>query len=262
MDELSQAHIAWLRRQRTKADNTIASRLRVLRSVGNAGTATREEIEAWWEGRAHLSTGTRNVDLAHLRGFYKWCGMFDHRLDDPTRRIEPPRTRNRVPKRAKAWELAQLLETVEGDLRRAVLLGAYAGTRVSEAAALSWDDIDVDESTILIRESKGGKTRLVDVSPALIDMLGPPVKGNVLTGGGKPYTPGVLQRKLNRAIKATGLDITTHSLRHRYGVAAYQATGDLLALAEMMGHSSIQTTTIYAQASTDAKKKIAAAVMR
>jgi integrase len=30
----------------------------------------------------------------------------------------------------------------------------------------------------------------------------------------------------------------------------------------MMGHSSIQTTTIYAQASTDAKKKIAAAVMR
>lgn len=43
---------------------------------------------------------------------------------------------------------------------------------------------------------------------------------------------------------------------------AYQSSGDILAVSEMMGHASVNTTKIYAQASSDVKKKIASAVMR
>ena len=67
MDDLSSQHVDWLQRQNDRAPNTVESRRRVLRSVGNPGTATREEIEAWWESRAHLATGTRAVDPSHLR---------------------------------------------------------------------------------------------------------------------------------------------------------------------------------------------------
>jgi integrase len=262
MDGLSGQHLEWLERQNTKSRNTIASRARVLRSVGNAATATPEDLDAWWEARAHLARGTRAVDLAHLRAFYRWCALYDHRLDDPSRRLEAPHVGNRIPRRARAHELAQLLDALPDDLRRAALLGAYAGMRVSEAAALDWADVDGDENTITIRASKRDGSRVVDVSPMLVDMLGTPVTGNVVTAGGEPYAAARLQRKLNRAIKATGLDLTTHSLRHRWGVAAYQASGDLLAVSEMMGHSSVNTTKIYAAASSDVKKKIAAAVMR
>jgi integrase len=262
MDDLSREHLAWLERQHTKADNTIASRARVLRSLGNAATATIDGLEQWWESRAGLSPGTRAVDLAHLRAFYRWAALYDHRLDDPTRRLEAPRVPNRIPKRARPDDLAQLLDTLPEDLRRAVMLGAYAGLRVSESAALAWPDVDDEQNTITVRASKGGKSRVVDVAPLLIDWLGPRVDGNVVTAGGEPYTAAALQRRLNRAIKEAGLDITTHSLRHRWGMAAYQLSGDLLAVAEMMGHSSVNTTKIYAMASSDVKKKIAAGVMR
>ena len=263
MDELSTEHIDWLKRQHDRSPKTILSRERVLRSVANAGTITRHDLEAWWESRAHLSSGTRAVDLSHLRGFYGWCQAFDKRPDNPVARIRAVRVSNRIPKKASGEQMKRLLSSdLAPELRRAFLLGGYAGLRVAEAAALDWADVSPEDSTITVREGKGGKSRVIDVSPLLIDWLGEPVSGNVVTRGGKVYSPDALQRRLNRAIKAAGVNITTHSLRHRWGMVAYQSSGDLLAVAEMMGHASVNTTKVYAQASSDVKKKIASAVMR
>lgn len=263
MDNLSRDHVAWLKRQHDRSPKTIASRVRVLDSLLNAGTATRDEVETWWEDRAHLTTGTRAVDLSHLRGFYKWCQIFDHRADDPSVRIRPPRVKNRIPKKASRHDVDTLTDAdLPPELRRAFLLGCYAGMRVAEAATLSWSDVDDETNTITVREGKGGKSRIIDVSPLLIDRLGQRHDGNVVAGERAPYGAAQLQRRLNRAIKALGLNITTHALRHRWGMVAYQASGDLLAVSEMMGHSSVNTTKIYAQASSDVKKKIASAVMR
>lgn len=263
MDDLSREHVAWLERQNDLAPNTIRSRIRVLKSLGNAATATREEVEAWWESRSQLEQGTRGVDLSHLRLFYKWCQIYEHRADDPSVRIRTPRVSAKVPQRAKSADLSALLDgDLDADLKRAVMLGAYAGLRVSESAALDWVDVDLEENTITIRRSKGGKSRVVDVSPTLLDWLGAPTTGSVVTGGAGWYTAAQLQQKLNRAIRRLKLNITTHSLRHRFGTTAYQASGDLLAVGEMMGHASVNTTKIYAQASSDVKRKIASAVMR
>lgn len=264
MDPLSTEHVEWLRRQNDRAPNTLIARARVLRSLPNAAEATREDISAWWEARAHLEPATRSADLSHLRGFYKWCAIFYKRADDPTVHIRPVRVNHKVARRAKAADLSALLDgDLPDDLKRAVSLGAYAGLRVSESASLDWADVDDEQDTITVRQSKGGKSRIVDVSPALIDQLGVPCPGSVVKAGDGWYTAAQLQGRLNRAIKALGLNITTHSLRHKWGVAAYQSTGDLLAVSEMMGHSNVQTTAqTYATASSDVKKKIAMAVMR
>jgi integrase len=263
MDQLSTEHVEWLKRQHDRSPRTIQSRERVLRSVGCAGTITRDQLELWWESRAHLKTGTRAVDLSHLKGFYAWCQAYDKRVDNPTARIRAVRVENRIAKKATKAEIEKLLASdMEPELRRAFMLGAYAGLRVAESAALDWSNIDSDACTLTVVRGKGGKSRVVDISPLLIDWLGERVKGNVVTGTKKAYTPGALQRRLNRAIKAAGVDVTTHALRHRWGMVAYQNSGDLLAVGEMMGHASVNTTKIYAQASSDVKKKIASAVMR
>ena len=69
-DALSETWLAVSRSERRPV-NTIARRRATLRSIGNAGTATREEVEAWWLTRAHLSPGTRHNELANLRSFYR-----------------------------------------------------------------------------------------------------------------------------------------------------------------------------------------------
>lgn len=73
-------------------------------------------------------------------------------------------------------------------------------------------------------------------------------------------SPGVLQRRVNRAMRAAGVDGTFHQLRHRYGTLAYQETRDLVAVGEQMGHMGPQTTAIYAAANDDTADVIAEAV--
>lgn len=261
VDDLSVAWIDHLTAERTPA-NTIAARARVLRSVGNAGTATREDIEAWWGTRRDLSPATRSNDLANLRSFYKWCRRWDHRDDDPTTRIDPPKVDKGLPRPVSRVDLLKLLSVLPDDLRRAVALGAYAGLRVSEVARLHWHDIDLETRRARILGTKGSKSRMVALGAVLIDHLLPDTGGNVVTGTTAAYTPANLQRRVNRAMKRAGVDGTFHSLRHRYGTLAYQATRDIVAVGRQMGHSSPVTTAIYAAASDDVADEIAEAVTR
>ncbi len=254
------AYVDHLTHERRPA-NTVAAARRVLRSLPNPDTATREDVESWWASRAHLSPATRSNDLAILRTFYAWCRRWEHRDDDPTLRIDAPKVPRGLPRPMSRADLTRLLPTLPDDLRRAVCLGAYGGLRVSEAAALTWHDVDLETRRIRVL-GKGGKTRLVGMSPLLLDELLPDTGGNVVAAGGAPYTAGTLQRKVNRAIRAAGVDCTYHQLRHRFGTVALAATGNLLAVSRAMGHASPATTAIYAATSDADLDVIADAVTR
>lgn len=260
MDLLSQRFLEWCVNEHVPA-NTLARRTVVLRSVGNAGTASREDIEAWWATRRDLSPATRSNDLACLRTFYRWCQRWEHRADDPTLRLDAPKVPNNLPRPISRADLNRLVETLPDDLRRAVCLGAYGGLRVSEAAALEWPEVDPETKRIFVR-GKGQKARYVGLSSVLLDQLLPDTRGNVVTGGGKAYTADTLQRRVNRAIQRAGVAATFHQLRHRFGTVAYAATGDLLAVGRAMGHSSPVTTAVYAETSDEMLDRIAAAVAR
>lgn len=266
LDELATAWKEHLERDQ-KPTNTIKARMRTLRAVGNPGTITREEVEDWWFARAdQVKPATRANDLANLRSFYKWCQIWGHRDDDPTVRLEQPKVANGTARPIARDDFTRVLDHLTDhdlpDLRRAVLLGAWGGLRVSEAAGLGWFDIDVEARVIRVIESKGAKSRAIKVSMILVDQLLPNTGRNVVTGTDEVYTPDRLQRRVNRAIKAAGADATFHQLRHRYGTVGYAATGDLLALKKQMGHASIVTTAGYAEANDAAADKIAAAVVR
>lgn len=266
LDELATAWREHLERDR-KPVNTTKARMRTLRAVGNPGTITREALEDWWFARAgEVTAATRKNDLANLRSFYKWCQIWGHRDDDPTVRLETPKVANGTARPIGRDDLTRVLEqlTADGhdDLRRAILLGAWGGLRVSEAAALSWFDVDVESRQLRVIESKGGKSRVIKVNMMLIDQLLPDTGLNVVSGSAEVYSADRLQRRVNRAIKSVGVNATFHMLRHRYGTIGYQATGDLMALKKQMGHSSIVTTAVYAEANDAAADKIAAAVVR
>lgn len=261
-DPIAREYIAWCERERTPA-NTTRRRRAVLRAVGNPGAATREEIERWWTTRTHLAPTSRANELAVLRSFYTWCQIWEHRQDNPTVRLRPPRVGNSLPKPTTRREFDRILAHVAENppMRRAVLLGAWAGLRVSEAASLRWVDLDPETRQARVT-GKGNKTRTVTFSAKLIDELLPDEGGNVVTGKARGWAGGTLGRKVNAAIRAAGVDCTFHKLRHRYGSLAYQRTKDPRALADQMGHASVSTTmTFYAAAADGAAQAIADAVV-
>lgn len=260
LGDLTAAWLAHLR-ERDLSPRTIATYARTMRTLPGADTATREDIESWWASRAHLSVATRNNELAAVRAFYHWCVAWDHRPDDPTRRLVPPRKPQGLPHPISRHDLHKLLDTLPPDLRRAVCLGAYGGLRISEAAAAHWHDVDVEHRRLRVT-GKGGKVRLVGISAVLMDSLLPDMGGNIVTGTGVEWKADTLQRRINRAFRRADVDTTFHSLRHRFGTMALAGSGNLLAVSRAMGHASPSTTAIYAATSDADLDVIADAVIR
>src|SRR5690606_40207425 len=95
------AFLTWADRDRGRSPHTLARYRAVLASLepfGDPLTIDRDGIEAWWATRYDASPATRANELACLRSFFKWATRFDHRPDDPTRRLDPPKIPNRVPR--------------------------------------------------------------------------------------------------------------------------------------------------------------------
>lgn len=253
MTDLTTEWLRWLREDRGRSENTVATYARSMRSLDvDPATATAEDIEAWWRRRATGADGqlrphgARNNELSALRSFYAWMQRFDHRVDNPTIRLDLLRGQKRISRFIGNDDLKTLLENLPPDLRRAVALGAYGGLRVSEAAALMWTDVNQDTRRMIVR-GKGDQERSVGVSFKLLDVLLPDTGGSVVTGK-EPYDGHYLQMKVNAAIRDAGVNATFHKLRHRFGFKAVEAGIAPTSVARAMGHASLTTTMGYVAA--------------
>lgn len=253
----------WLADDQVKSPHTLDTYRRTWRTVPfDPLAATVDDAEAWWSSRTHLSVSTRRNELAAVRSFYKWSVRFGHATEDPTRRITPPRAPKRDSKYLGREELHRLLDGLPDDLRRATALGAYAGLRVSEAAALHWRDIDRELNRVYVRAGKGEKDRPIGLYPVLLDHLLPERRGYVVTGSDETVTGHTLGRRWVAAARGLGVESTFHKLRHRFGYMATAAGVPLTSVQRAMGHATPATTALYVAASDTDLDVIAEAVTR
>jgi integrase len=147
-----------------------------------------------------------------------------------------------------------LLETASPRDRVLILLGAHAGLRVSEACALEWDDVMIDAQAIKVRNGKGGKPRTVAISARLAQALTALETGR----GGLVLDLGEqgARAALRRLCSSAGVTYqAVHSLRHQAGTRLYRQTGDLKAVAKHLGHSRLESSSIYAKFAEDSLKE-------
>lgn len=134
-----------------------------------------------------------------------------------------------------------------------LLLGAYQGLRAGEIACLHTSDVRDDHLRV---HGKGNKTRLVPLHPVIEEAVTYFDPGFFFPS---PYSPTghVLPASIGKRVRYL-LGNTpghhAHSLRHRFGVETLERTTDLMALRDLLGHSSVATTEIYTHASTDRLK--------
>jgi integrase len=135
-------------------------------------------------------------------------------------------------------------------VRLMILLGAYAGLRVSEIANLQTADIHLhtNPATLMVRQGKGRKDRVVPLHPVLAAEFGQVPAGWVFPSPRKdgPMSVEWVRDLIERPFAALGVEMTPHTLRHTFGTAVAQGTdGNIMAVAELMGHSSVTTSQGY-----------------
>ena len=257
-------YLLWAERDRNRSPATLARYRHTLavvtETIGDPLTATVEQVESWWATRYDKSPATRANELACLRSFYRWAARFDVRADDPTRRLDPPKVPNRLPRMIGRSDFEALLgKHTEDDpaLRRAYALGGYGGLRISECAALDWRDVDLEARRLFVR-GKGQKERPVPINALLLDALLPDTGGNVLTASGTPISAAALTRRINRHM-GRHLDgrHTFHDLRKRGASIALSKGANPVAVKTMFGWSSMETVMSYAVVGDDELDRIA-----
>jgi integrase/recombinase XerC len=142
-------------------------------------------------------------------------------------------------------EVAALLQVARDPLDAVlVLLGAHAGLRAQECAALRWTDVHLARRDLVVRRGKGGKQRVVVLSATLRHAWQAEWRAD---GYVLPYRPaGSAWRHMQALCQAAVvMPNGVHALRHSAGTCVDVETRDLKATARHLGHSKLETTRIY-----------------
>ncbi|PIN78270.1 integrase [Candidatus Woesearchaeota archaeon CG06_land_8_20_14_3_00_33_13] len=139
---------------------------------------------------------------------------------------------------------------------RTILMLLYSsGMRASEIINLRWEDIDFNRNIIHIKLAKGGKDRIVMLSPKLkknLKALDIEKKGLVFkTNRNKKYSLRTIEVIVKKAAEKAGITkhVTPHTLRHSFATHLLEHGIDIRYIQKLLGHSDLKTTMIYTNVS-------------
>ncbi len=291
---LMQEYLSWLR-HRNYSEQTIAGRELFLcglmdwcgqRNLVRPGEITKPILERYQrylslyrkvDGDA-LSFRSQYNRIVAIRTWFKWLARQDLILTNPASDLELPRLEKRLPKAILNAHEAETILSVpdvhtELGLRdRAILETLYStGIRRMELVNLKLQDIDSERGTLIVRQGKGKKDRMIpigeravkwiekyttDIRPEFVcgrdegilflSRYGEAISTNNLTCLARGY---VEQSKI-------GKKGACHLFRHSMATLMLENGADIRFIQAMLGHVSLNTTEMYTQVSIKKLKEI------
>jgi len=219
-----------------------------------------------------FARGTIAYKVAALRRFYEAARSWGLRRDNPASGLKSPPERTAPEERIRYLPLdglKRLLAAPQGDTPRArrdravLALMGFHGLRVSEVANLVIADYASGNLPRLTVRGKGDKARqvyLVATTARLLDTwlevrrARPGVRA-IFTDldnchRGREMTPRAIRYLTGGYLAAVGLKaqgVSCHSLRHSFATWSLHGGAKLFSISQAMGHSSIETTQVYAK---------------
>ena len=230
------------------------------------------------EDGSPLTLSTQAARLSYLKQYFKWLLRENHLLSNPASGIELPKVEKRLPKHiltdaeAEAILMQPDLGTPLGIRDRALLETLYStGVRRSELGRLRLQDLDLERGTVIVRQGKGRKDRLIPIGARALAWLDryvrevrpgyvvEPDDGRLfLSHWGGPLSPNNLCSLVSRHVHASGLTHAggCHLFRHAMATLMLENGADIRFIQAMLGHVKLTTTEIYTHISIKKLKEI------
>ena len=176
--------------------------------------------------------------------------------------ISAPKAARRLHGTLDADQVAKLLESTEDDalaLRDRAMLELFysSGLRLAELIGLDVVDVEFADQTVRVT-GKGNKTRILPVGRQALEAIRAWLPFRL--GLAKADEPALFVSQRGRRLAARSVQIRVaqwarqrgsarhlhpHLLRHSFASHLLESSGDLRAVQELLGHSSISTTQVY-----------------
>lgn len=244
-------------KQEERAPATVEKYLRDVRTFAlwlDGKAVTKEAVTGWKERllTEHRAPSTVNAALSALNGLFRFLGWEGCRarfvkvqrrlFRDPARELTRPDYDRLITTARELGKerLALVMETI-----------CATGVRVSELRYLTVEAVQRGRAEISLK----GKVRVILIPTKLARKLSKYAKKNktasgeiFLTGNGRSLSRRQIWAEMKRLCKYAGVEpsrVFPHNLRHCFATAYYRAYKDIAKLADVLGHSSIETTRIY-----------------
>lgn len=247
---------------------------------------SRQHLESYqrhlWRAKKQngkpLSSATQRIHLICLQRFFSWLTKKDFIPANPASDIELPRREKRLPQPALSLSEVQSLLNVPdvsdrlGVRDRAILEVFYStGVRRSELVKLEVTDINHERQTLFVRLGKGQKDRVVPLGARALEWVDKyltEVRVNLvvdkdektlfLTSYGQGFNPDVLSRMVRKFLKKAEIEKagSCHLLRHSCATHMLEAGADIRLIQQLLGHESLETTSIYTQVSIEHLREV------
>lgn len=221
--------------------------------LGEKAVVTKETVIAYKEYLVeHYALRSVNSMLAALNCFFKKVGWYDCIVKS----LKIQKEAFRMPeKELTKEEYYKLLETAEkrGNLRLNLLMQTICGTgiRISELKYLTVEAVKKGRMQVRCK----GKNRVVLLPVKLCGKLKQYIRENDIKSGsvfitrsGKPMDRSNICKEMKSLCEEAGISrekVFPHNLRHLFACTYYQLKKDISHLADLLGHSNINTTRIY-----------------
>lgn len=282
---------AHLRVERGLADNTLDAYSRDLTRYANWMACTLGLLHPREVGLVHIRkfiyTLTVELLLSHasvarnvaaIRTFHAFCHSEEVTQGNPTELLEVSRPHRKLPKVLSVEQIEAIISqcnptTAHGLRNRALFEVMYScGLRVSEAVGLERNDLFEEERFVRI-VGKGNKERITPIGGAALRMINQywyevrqhqhPKRGAegllFLNRFGGKLSRQMVFMALKEAAGLAGLNpewISPHAFRHSFATHLIEGGADLVAVQEMLGHATIDTTEIYLHIGRDTLKEV------
>ncbi|RQY68760.1 recombinase XerD [Burkholderia stagnalis] len=221
--------------------------------------------------------------LHRLRALMGWCRWLSRERvieHNASADLVLPRESKTLPKLVPSvTQIARLMAQpdlmgITGTRDRAILEVLYStGMRAMELCGLGLGDVDLEQSTVWVRQGKGRRDRFIplgaragdwirrylsEVRPQLV--VTQQEWALFLTDYGEPYLPGRLGSLVRRYLRQAGLmSGASHVLRHACATHMLENGADIRYIQALLGHAQLSTTQIYTQVAIGKLKAIHAA---
>lgn len=246
------------------------------------------------EEKEYINSATgKKRKLTTIRSFYNYFYKREMINNNPAVLVDIPKVNTKEIIRLDPDEVARLLDEVDSGENLTEKQKAYhnktrtrdlaiitlllgTGIRVSECVGLDIDDVDFNNDGIKIVR-KGGNEAIIYFSDEVRDALEDYLieREAIVTQEGHEDALFLSLQRRRISVRAvenlvkkystliTSLkNITPHKLRSTYGTSLYRATGDIYLVADVLGHSDVNTTKRHYAAIEDARRRSAASKVK
>jgi integrase/recombinase XerD len=213
-----------------------------------------------------------------VRSFFKWLARQNYILYNPASEMELPKLEKRLPKHVLSSGEAEAVLALP-DIRepigirdRAMLETFYStGMRRAELIGLKLFDLDFDRGTLMIRQGKGKKDRMVPIGERAllwirkyldnvrVSLCIEPDNGVLfLTAEGDAFSTYRMTQLVRDYVNASniGKKGACHLFRHTCATLMLEGGADIRFIQQLLGHAELSTTEIYTQVSIRKLKEI------